>query len=139
MGNSRYVVHTGVDLENQTIRQDVEFVDVISDVLADRRSQLFTQLVHLQDEGIRQALIQLGWTPPETKPLPPVEGDVLPAIGSTVLIHLARSDSWVPHKVVGYYVWPPLKPGGGWRVNVRVENRNGYLNARPLEDVRPAP
>lgn len=75
--------------------------------------------------------------PREVSPLDPVEGDVLPRVGSRVLIHLARQDEWVEHTVVGYYVWRPLKEGDGWRVNVRVVDANGYQNSRSLEDVRP--
>jgi hypothetical protein len=34
--------------------------------------------------------------------LEPVEGDLLPPLGSKVLIHLARQDAWVEHAVTGY-------------------------------------
>lgn len=66
-----------------------------------------------------------------------VEGDVLPPVGADVLIHLARQDEWVPHKVTGYYVWPDLK-GNPFlqRVFVRVRDSEGYINARMLRDVR---
>lgn len=69
--------------------------------------------------------------------LEPVEGDLLPAIGEEVLIHLASSDKWVPHRVVGYYAW--CDRGGNkslHRVFVRVVDRDGYQNARLLCDVR---
>ena len=89
-------------------------------------------------QDVIEALKQLGWTPPSSKPIPPVEGDLLPPIGSKVLIHLASCDSWVEHEVVGYYVWPELRPGMGYLVNVRVRDKAGYLNARALKDVRPA-
>lgn len=71
------------------------------------------------------------------QPLPPVEGDILPAVGSKVLIHLASQDAWVEHTVVGYYVWPNhgLAPRV-FRVFVRVRDADGYLNARSLEDIR---
>lgn len=71
--------------------------------------------------------------------LEPVEGDLLPAIGEEVLIHLARSDKWVPHRVVGYYAWGDH--GGNdslHRVFVRVVDADGYPNARLLKDVRRA-
>lgn len=69
--------------------------------------------------------------------LPPVEGDVLPPIGSTVLIHLASSCKWVPHTVVGYYVWPNHGlVQSVFRVFVRVRSADGYLNARCLQDIR---
>lgn len=72
----------------------------------------------------------------EDSTLQPVHGDVLPPIGSTVLIHLARSDSWVPHTVVGYYAWPDLGGNTGLhRLFIRVKDADGYLNARLLEDV----
>jgi hypothetical protein len=74
----------------------------------------------------------------------PVEGDLLPPVGSKVLIHLARQDAWVEHTVVGYYVWGALshqvKDGekDAHRVFVRVKDANGYLNARLLSGVRAA-
>ncbi len=67
----------------------------------------------------------------------PVDGDLLPPLFSHVLIHLGRTDSWVKHKVVGYYVWPDL--GGSehtHRVFVRVMDKDGYLNSRCLNEVR---
>lgn len=70
-------------------------------------------------------------------PLDPVTGDQLPAIGSKVQIHLGRSDTWVEHDVVGYYVWGDL--GGNQslhRVFVRVRDADGYLNSRLLKEVR---
>lgn len=74
---------------------------------------------------------------PVAQPLPPVEGDILPAIGSKVLIHLASQDAWVERTVAGYYVWPNhgLAPRV-FRVFVRVRDADGYLNARSLEDIR---
>lgn len=72
-----------------------------------------------------------------------VEGDQLPPIGSTVLIHLSRSDSWVAHMVTGFYVWKTLDlhsdPALGenrYRVFVRVEDSEGYANARSLNEIR---
>lgn len=71
--------------------------------------------------------------------LPPIEGDRLPQIGSTVEIHLARADAWVKHEVVGYYVLPDLS-GNKYlhRVFVRVRDQSGYENARLLCDIRGA-
>lgn len=67
----------------------------------------------------------------------PVDGDLLPAIGDTVLIHLSSPEGWFPHRVVGYYVW---KDHGGskslHRVFVRVADVDGHLNARPLDAIR---
>ena len=68
--------------------------------------------------------------------LPPVEGDKLPVVGAKVFIHLARSDTWVLHTVVGYYVWPSLSRGGNWRVFIRVKDDDGHLNARALDDIQ---
>lgn len=73
-------------------------------------------------------------------PNEPVEGDLLPPLGSTVLIHLGRSDQWVPHTVVGYYVWGDRKCDPHLhRVFVRVRDADGFLNARLLSDIRPVP
>lgn len=72
----------------------------------------------------------------------PVEGDLLPPVGSKVLIHLGRQDSWVEHTVSGYYVWPACKhqvkdgEQDVHRVFVRVKDAKGYDNARLLSDVR---
>lgn len=66
-----------------------------------------------------------------------VEGDLLPPVGSKVLIHLARQDEWVEHTVTGYYAWADLS--GRYdvhRVFVRVVDAAGYDNARLLKDVR---
>lgn len=70
----------------------------------------------------------------------PVEGDLLPAIGSRVLIHLASNDAWVEHTVTGFYVWGALanvSPAYS-RVFVNVVSDDGYPNAWLLADVRPA-
>lgn len=70
----------------------------------------------------------------------PVEGDLLPPVGSKVLIHLASLDEWVERTVTGYYVWGDL--GGSkhlHRVFVRVVSESGYPNARMLHEVRPLP
>lgn len=85
----------------------------------------------LTPDELRRSLLALR---PQAVPmtLPPVEGDVLPAIGSKVLIHLASSDSWAEHEVVGYYVWEAIndlaKPRHH-RVFVRVRDADGILNA----------
>lgn len=89
---------------------------------------LADEFEHLQE--VCEAVGQLG--------LEPVYGDVLPQVGDAVLIHLGRSERWVKHTVVGYYVWKDL--GGSdslHRVFVRVKSADGYLNARMLKDVRP--
>lgn len=69
--------------------------------------------------------------------LEPVEGDLLPAIGDTVLINLGSLGAWVPQRVVGYYVLGDLNSGKALhRVFVRVVDDKGHLNARMLCDVR---
>ena len=74
--------------------------------------------------------------PPVTE-LNPVEGDLLPPVGTQVLIHLARQELWVPHTVIGYYVWGDLENNASrHRVFVRVKSRDGSENARMLCDVR---
>jgi hypothetical protein len=74
----------------------------------------------------------------QSEALEPVDGDVLPAVGSKVLIHLGRQDAWVEHEVTGYYVWGDLgKNPALHRVFVRVKDAQGYDNARLLMDVRP--
>lgn len=89
---------------------------------------LADEFEHLQE--VCEAVGQLG--------LDPVFGDVLPQVGDKVLVHLGRSERWVEHTVVGYYVWKDL--GGSdslHRVFVRVKDADGRLNARMLKDVRP--
>lgn len=69
--------------------------------------------------------------------LPPVEHDLLPPIGSQVLIHLSSRNEWVEHAVVGYYVWGDLDHDPRLqRVNVRVVSSSGHLDARMLADIR---
>jgi len=74
--------------------------------------------------------------------LEPVDYDLLPPVGSKVLIHLARQDEWVEHTVTGYYVWPAhkhqVKEGekNAHRVFVRVKDGNGYDNARLLSEFK---
>lgn len=71
------------------------------------------------------------------KKLAPVDGDLLPAVGSKVFIHLARSDSWAEHMVVGYYAWDNHGLDKNvHRIFVRVRDSQGYLNARLLNDIR---
>lgn len=66
-----------------------------------------------------------------------VDGDLLPPIGTQVLIHLAREELWVPHTVIGYYVWGDLARNPNLqRVFVRVKSHEGCENARMLCDVR---
>ena len=91
--------------------------------------------------AVATALAKSAAYQPCTEPrLEPVHGDVLPPIGTEVLIHLASLDKWVAHRVVGYYAWPDLKGNASLhRVFVRVVDRDGCLNARLLRDIRPVP
>lgn len=87
---------------------------------------------------LRKVRAWLSASAEPSAPLPPVNGDLLPPIGSKVLIHLAREDKWVEHTVVGYYAWENHRPDPSvHRVFVRVRDAEGYLNARLLSDVRP--
>lgn len=73
-------------------------------------------------------------------PLPPVDGDVLPAIGSKVSAHYARPDEWREQTVIGYYVWPDLNGSKNLhRVFLRLRDDEGWTSARMLGDVKPAP
>ena len=92
----------------------------------------------VEDDPRKQIIEFLEASAEPSAPLPPVESDLLPAIGSKVLIHLAREDKWVEHTVVGYYAWDNLRPDPSLhRVFVRVRDDQGYLNARMLGDIRP--
>ena len=66
-----------------------------------------------------------------------IEGDVMPHIGEAVLIHLASSDQWVQHAVVGFYAWPSHLYGNHVvRLFVHVVDSDGILNARSIDDIR---
>lgn len=65
----------------------------------------------------------------------PEPNDLLPALGTQVLFHLASIDDWVPYTVVGYYVWGGDKPSQH-RVFVRGVSEAGFPNARMLSDIR---
>lgn len=74
---------------------------------------------------------------PDNAEQKPVHGDVLPPVGTDVLIHLASKDAWQAHEVTGYYAWPSLNGSVGLqRVFVCVRDSAGYPNARMLCDVR---
>ena len=119
-------------------------VPVVSDdILIEREyERVMGQHLRPQDRaGVLKVCRAILALRPAVEPmtLPPVEGDVLPAIGSKVLIHLASSDLWVEHEVVGYYVWEAInelaKPRHH-RVFVRVRDTDGILNARHICDLR---
>lgn len=80
--------------------------------------------------------IKMLSTEPLTHALDPVEGDILPPLGSLVYIELASAKKRQKVTVVGYYVWPGLKDQGSHpRVFVRVKDEHGTPNARLLKDV----
>lgn len=97
----------------------------------------FTKWTPAEADAIRRWGVTLALG---AMPLKPEDHDELPPLGSKVEIHLASTDSWVEHTVVGYYVWTGSAAYGGtaWRVFVRVMDANGYLNARDLSSVRRA-
>ena len=111
--------------------------------LADRVNQSEDMLSEVTGDidPDREVLMPMYLAPVPTPTVPEldnVEGNILPPIGASVAIHLASSDTWVDHTVVGYYVWGPL---GGIsdsysRVFVRVVDGQGVLNARLLKDVK---
>lgn len=69
--------------------------------------------------------------------LPRVHGDLLPPVGSKVLIYLNSHHDWVEHTVAGYYVWGDLKHDPSLqRVFIQVIDGNGYYNARLLREVK---
>lgn len=69
--------------------------------------------------------------------LSPVHEDLLPPVGSKVLICLSNLNEWVEHTVTGYYVWPDLNQNLTLqRVFVRVMDKYGCHNARLLKDVK---
>lgn len=44
-----------------TIEQKTEMVDSMTDI----RNELSRKIINLEDQGIKEALISLGWTPPK--------------------------------------------------------------------------
>ncbi|MNL82696.1 hypothetical protein D3C87_2101350 [compost metagenome] len=62
--NLRYQVETKVCMDTSLIVQDVFLDDGMRD---SKLETLYTNVLRLQDEGIRDALIKLGWTPPPEK------------------------------------------------------------------------
>lgn len=138
----------GLKLEerNDLLRKCLEWITSARDGVLYPIACDFEGVVGRNAEGLGQAtpaLIDaiddaLSDSVAPSSPLPPVNGDLLPPIGSKVLIRLAREDEWVEHTVVGYYAWDNLRPDPSvHRVCVRVRDADGYLNARGLGDIRP--
>lgn len=117
---------------NGYIHVPVESFQEITNFLTDHALHLAAaRQQHAAQDALQQRLAEAE------KKLDPVDGDLLPAVGSKVLIHLARSDSWAEHTVVGYYAWDNHGLDKNvHRVFVRVRDSQGYLNARLLNDIR---
>jgi len=58
----QYEVKTAI--AGQTICQTVEFVGPTIDRWGDVRKVVIQNLMDLMDQGVRNKLIELGWTPP---------------------------------------------------------------------------
>jgi hypothetical protein len=58
--NINYKVDTNI-LENG----DIEQITSMQALINDKAEIITRQLVHMRDAGVRDALIQLGWAPPE--------------------------------------------------------------------------
>ncbi|MDH1575470.1 hypothetical protein [Pseudomonas sp. GD03746] len=135
-----------IEERNALLRKCLEWITSARDGVLYPIARDFEGVVGRNAEGLGQAtptLIEaidgaLSDSAAPIAPLPPVVGDLLPPVGSKVLIHLAREDEWVEHTVVGYYAWENLRPDPSvHRVCVRVRDADGYLNARGLGDIRP--
>ncbi|WP_367239104.1 hypothetical protein AB1H94_17740 [Pseudomonas fulva] len=135
-----------IEERNDLLRKCLEWITSARDGVLYPIARDFEGVVGRNAEGLGQttpALIDaigdaLSARAEPSAPLPPVDGDLLPSVGSKVLIHLGREDEWVEHTVVGYYVWENLRPDPSvHRVCVRVRDADGYLNARGLGDIRP--
>ncbi|MCE0955126.1 hypothetical protein QVM32_08140 [Pseudomonas asiatica] len=135
-----------IEERNDLLRKCLEWITSARDGVLYPIARDFEGVVGRNAEGLGQetpALIDaidgaLSDSAAPIAPLPPVVGDLLPPVGSKVLIHLAREDEWVEHTVVGYYAWENLRPDPSvHRVCVRVRDADGYLNARGLGDIRP--
>jgi hypothetical protein len=114
---------SAVTAERDRLREDRDSQQRVCIAEMEKVSQLRAEV-----EALRKA----------AEPLEPVHGDVLPPIGSKVLIHLASCDEWIEHTVAGYYAWGDLDGDEYLHlVFVRVRDSAGYLNARLLKDVRP--
>ena len=61
MSDMKYNIKTGIDFQTGAVflETEQEFQGV--------REVLFREVVRTKDEAIREALIKLGWTPPEAK------------------------------------------------------------------------
>ena len=102
-----------------------------------RTVQVTKSISELSDQVAKLSLsIKMLSNEPLAGALEPVEGDILPPLGSQVYIELASSNRRQRVTVVGYYVWPGLKDQGAHaRVFVRVKDEHGTPNARLLQDI----
>lgn len=60
--NLEYRVKTSVS--GQVIAQEVDMPCLLDPENDGRRELLYRRIANLEDQGIREALIKLGWTPP---------------------------------------------------------------------------
>ena len=60
MSNLQYEL-TVTPFANGDIKSELEFIH------DDVRERVLTQVMHTQEQGVRAALIKLGWKPPEGK------------------------------------------------------------------------
>lgn len=72
--------------------------------------------------------------PPAWEGKPDSMGNLLPAIGSQVSIHLGRQDKWVNHTVTGFSA---KLVDGAVRIMVDVMDGRGYPNQRSIADINP--
>ena len=129
-------------LENK-IELEKEWTDLDKNRIATRDKNTVTLVEHqlrleTENNELQYKLHKFQNLHPEVFSCPePVGGDLLPPLGSTIWIHLASIESWVPHTVNGYYVWGDLD-GNEFlhRVYVRVVDENGFKNARLLRDIK---
>jgi hypothetical protein len=61
----RSTVHVETKFNKDRIEQQIIFEDCHSPI--DMIDNVAVQVMNLQEQGVRVALIKLGWTPPETK------------------------------------------------------------------------
>lgn len=63
-------IAVGIDHISQSISLDTHWLQPVDNVADDLISRHICEVIKLRDEAVRDALIQLGWTPPhDAKPL----------------------------------------------------------------------
>lgn len=126
------------------IGEAIGYLTVLSDLLEDRGTPPVEPIQKMRPDFLAgyeagqkdaKASARLNDVNPS---LPPVEGDLLPPIGSRVQIYLNSLSTWVTHTVIGYYVWESIYHDNRseHRVFVRVRDAQGIENSRLLNDIR---